>query len=717
MGRRSLIFILTVMAIVNMAMADNLLLRLYVDDILQETKTVNSASESFDFNTSPLKPGIHVVTVMADDGSGVLSSPYSRIFYKQSDYELAQDETEQVRLYVDEKLVETKAANGSTCNFEYDASQLSIGLHTVMVQGVGKAGWLSSPYCRVFYLTPPESRYENIRCFYTIDDSEVFIEGGTEENGLCSFGIDASALADGQHTITCILVLDDGVVCDMETTTFDFMSRDIQGIEISYDGRYVAMATADERDIYYTTDGTEPTMESAVYDGNRFDAAGIRTINAAVYDEEGALDGIATYQIPVYFDGDTATVFIAGSLDQAFGWTNEEEVLNLTIAGALNANDSETIANLPAIRFLNLKEAQFSETNAEIANPTALCVTLPSENVQNIVSVDLPSAGAVIWPAAEAINSGLLQLNDNALLYVDNATIAANSGVRNVVANGHAASITLTDVGNFYCPQAFTASVAEYTHAYGMETAVDGGTQGWETIALPFAPAKVEHQGEEIRPFAANVDPAEYKPFWLYALSEAGWVAEAAIAANTPYLISMPNNPQYSPQYNLTGDVVFTAENVTVPVTEQRVATWGDYALVPTMVAMDVDDAIAPINRYEAYDDCVEGSAFVPALRETAPFEAYLTKGSGFFGPMRISQLGDMSGLPLITKATDDELWRVYSRDGVLYVATSVAQRAVLYGINGQAIRVLDLTPGINEVHGLAPSVYLLKDTKVFINP
>ena len=144
--------------------------------------------------------------------------------------------------------------------------------------------------------------------------------------------------------------------------------------------------------------------------------------------------------------------------------------------------------------------------------------------IDNAVIVGNSELAAVIWNPATAFKASVS--NPNFLLYVKSANYASST-LKNVVVNGTAERITLTDATNgndFYCPQEFTAKTVSYTHNYKMTTGI-GESKGWETIALPFDVQQVTHQnGSELVPFAKWQRTDATKPFWLMELGSSGWV-------------------------------------------------------------------------------------------------------------------------------------------------------------------------------------------------
>ncbi len=256
--------------------------------------------------------------------------------------------------------------------------------------------------------------------------------------------------------------------------------------------------------------------------------------------------------------------------------------------------------------------------------------------------------------------------NPNLLLYVNEASLAPAS-VTNVVVDGAAENIVLTDVeqgnNNFYCPQEFTARRISYTHNYRQATQV-GVSRGWETIVLPFTVQTITHEKNgPLAPF--GVDGG--KPFWLRQLTGNGLVSAQQIEANMPYLISMPNNGRYPADYNQAGNVTFSATNVVVPMTEQREMSGNNRMLIPTTMRVAQSPSVYAINRNAPYENNPEGSIFVADYREVRPFEAYVehTNGARFISLDDLSE-GDVTNIQAIHDIASADVVKVYNLSGVL---------------------------------------------------
>ena len=126
----------------------------------------------------------------------------------------------------------------------------------------------------------------------------------------------------------------------------------------------------------------------------------------------------------------------------------------------------------------------------------------------------------------------------------------------------------------------------------------------------------------------------QYKPFWLYELKETGFSRAADIKAYTPYIISMPNNPNYADDYILSGNVTFTATETYVEADMSRAAMKGSLSFAPAMQRQPQSENILAINLTDYTDgDGIfyeSGSGLLPNIRMVRPFEAFaLTGGTG----------------------------------------------------------------------------------------
>ena len=259
---------------------------------------------------------------------------------------------------------------------------------------------------------------------------------------------------------------------------------------------------------------------------------------------------------------------------------------------------------------LSLDISNFNTANAEMDRIFEECSSLASIKAgnANILTEEYAKIG-----------------NPNLLVYVNEARLAP-SNVQNVVINGLAREIVLTDAqdGNndWYAPQAFVAERISYTRNFAQSTS-KGTSRGWESIALPFDVQTIQHESKGV--IAPFNNSASNKHFWLRRLTDNGLQAATNIEANTPYIISMPNSEEYVADYNLNGRVTFAAQNVDVPATTTKVLALADSSIVmvPAMQRQSRSSSVWALNVGEVRGQYFEGSVFERDYRTVRPFEAY----------------------------------------------------------------------------------------------
>ena len=294
-----------------------------------------------------------------------------------------------------------------------------------------------------------------------------------------------------------------------------------------------------------------------------------------------------------------------------------------------------------------------------------------------------PDLTAVIWNPSAMFKAKVS--NPNFLLYVSQAKFVAWAE-QNAVVDGTAKRITLTDgtKGNdFYCPKAFKAQQISYTHNYSMETGITE-SKGWETIALPFDVQTISHAtAGTILPFKVWTSESETKPFWLYELTAGGYQEAEGIKANTPYLISMPNNSLYLKDYRVVGKVTFEAKDVEVKATNDlNSVRYSDRTFVPNFINKE-DESILALNVNNSlvkYTESDMGGRFVKGLRTVHPFEAYMTTTSN---TRSINVLDDMiTAIKDVRNIVDErnQVFRVYDLRGV-FIKSGTSMEEIKSGL------------------------------------
>jgi hypothetical protein len=190
---------------------------------------------------------------------------------------------------------------------------------------------------------------------------------------------------------------------------------------------------------------------------------------------------------------------------------------------------------------------------------------------------------------------------------------------KNVVINGTAENVELPAKKNieFSIPEEVKAiKKISYTMSFDINYA--SNSYGiWRTIALPFSPTHISNAKKgTLAPFNSDVEGA--KNFWLRELTTNGFVNVSKMERNHPYLIAMPYSQEYDDMYNISGDVTFSAENLSLEEFSDYTpisAVGTDYAMYGTYSYMDASNDVYVLNDY---------NQFVKNQRNLYPYEAYI---------------------------------------------------------------------------------------------
>lgn len=184
------------------------------------------------------------------------------------------------------------------------------------------------------------------------------------------------------------------------------------------------------------------------------------------------------------------------------------------------------------------------------------------------------------------------------------------------------------------------------------------------------------------------------------------------IEANQPYIISMPNNPIYDDNYNISGPVRIYAENVTVPVTQEGDVQYSNRHFRTSMQSIPSSSSILNLNNSEYLGGLKPGSAFISGLRDVNPFEAYMTSTSGE-RVMRI--FNDFSQVDLLPALGDDGL--TVRTEGRTIIINSIADRTVrIYDLTGRLIKNCYILSGEElRMEDMAKGIYIIEGIKVVI--
>lgn len=408
----------------------------------------------------------------------------------------------------------------------------------------------------------------------------------------------------------------------------------------------------------------------------------------------------------------SATLYVPfGSKDKYMataGWNQFKDIVEIsTNNGDIFTDDVNGVTMSFKVTDVDNLTCQFGSGEESAVSQSVTNISIPNEtkglkvvsiadnsivNCASLLSVSFPETietvglnvltgctnlAAIKWNAERAVPDALISgvNNPNLLLYVKDKSYAP-AYVKNVVANGMANEIVLkeTDGGNnFYCPETFKAKRVSFVHNYSMTSGYKE-CRGWETIVLPFNVTSIMSEtGSYVVPRAAwTVGDSQQKPFFLYEWTTTSWQPATAIKANIPYIISMPNNENYDPIYQLKGDFEFVGTNVEVLASDSlETVVYNNKRFVPNYQNKEASQSMLPLNVNNLWDkntktDYTEGSAFLRGLRAVRPFEAYMMMEEGMAAPQMIPVFeNEATGIMdvLLTKKSNSVV-TVYSLNG-----------------------------------------------------
>lgn len=429
---------------------------------------------------------------------------------------------------------------------------------------------------------------------------------------------------------------------------------------------------------------------------------------------------------PAYYSDDThAIISEEGLLENAFEWAGESknDFESYAVSGKLNADDYAFLRTMNGLKHLNLAEVT-SEAIPDKAFAGTRIVSVNMPQMTSSYGKELFSASSTL--CAISLNSAAKPANNvfdgfknpNLLCYLSDAyqktngaSVADVDWITNIVnASGGASSLTLNDGYPFNAPKGFNAVTAKYVKNFSKETAI-GGSQGWESLSLPFDVQEVNQGVYALKPFMTYTSQEGIKPFWLYTPDGSSWEKCDRINANTPYIISMPNNPGYAPQFNTSGNVTFSSRSVTVNATPEAEGFmyYSGCTVWPNFSILSKDLGIYAIND-GWHDGEAPGSVFVKGEHDMRPFECYATSDSSpkalpIFGRSEVDGIEDLF-----------EDIRIWSEGRDILIDSPYDAVLPVYDPAGRQVRMVVVkSGGILREPGFIPGVYLIGNHKILV--
>lgn len=304
----------------------------------------------------------------------------------------------------------------------------------------------------------------------------------------------------------------------------------------------------------------------------------------------------------------------------------------------------ETIGNEAfagtAIASVTIPDKVNSIGNNAFGNTNLITVTIPETvtKTDGFLFYGCKQLNAIFWNSlADAYDRpNSWDFNPYCFLYlkkIDGKTATCGPNWKNIIIDNEAeivefANDDYNNIQSFLIPQAFKAKKIVYKRNFNNRnhSYIELGQSGnWRTIVLPFTPTSYSHaENGVLAPFDSQVEGA--KPFWLRELTQEGFADVIEMKPNVPYIIAMPYNPDiYLPEYNIRGEVVFSAEDVEIAQTPDVLpAVKGPaFNLQPTYQKVGKGPTVYALNTEYWVDGHNYGSVFVRSTQDIYPFEAY----------------------------------------------------------------------------------------------
>ena len=288
-----------------------------------------------------------------------------------------------------------------------------------------------------------------------------------------------------------------------------------------------------------------------------------------------------------------------------------------------------------------------------------------------------------------------------------------------VVKDGYCDELTLDAEANFYCPRNFTAGHVAYSRTFKQTTGL-GTSSGWETLVLPFDVQRITHATKgDITPFGIEGNAH----CWLATPKDGAFTEATEIRANTPYILSMPNNDAYG-DHSLAGSITFSAEETEVHATPSSIAlsaqtetTTVSFVLVSTYDRVGASAEIYALNVGAKYGSFAPGSVFAPGRYDTPPFSAYMMLS-------KTQQAPPYYRIAIEPREKEDEEeditipheLSVASREGFLYIVSSTERIVNLYDAVGHLVQIVRCKAGTTVVGPLDEGMYIIDKTKTYVD-
>ena len=172
----------------------------WIDGAINARQALSSGAS---IDISSLQPGLHTLTVRVKDSNGLWSNQMARIFFVSPPGHTDATSVTACEYWIDG----VKKSGASTLNTQViDISDLTPGLHKVMIRVKDNLGVWNNQIIRTFFVapTPQPSTVTLAKYMYWIDNDVANAVTGdiTDDSGQLFIDMTALQLGDGDHTLT-----------------------------------------------------------------------------------------------------------------------------------------------------------------------------------------------------------------------------------------------------------------------------------------------------------------------------------------------------------------------------------------------------------------------------------------------------------------------------------------------------------------------------------
>lgn len=303
-------------------------------------------------------------------------------------------------------------------------------------------------------------------------------------------------------------------------------------------------------------------------------------------------------------------------------------------------------------------------------------------------------------------------LTGNTIVSFSEAVPAEWAELPNVVVNGTANSIVLSNNGGAYSYSGEINAESVEFHLYPTVSASSGG--GWMSVAIPFAGVsdvapRLKGDGKAggywAKKFVGSTDSA--------LVFET--VGEPLFEANVPYIFA------FSGEGATTDHLTISATNTTVQSSEAVLSEGGSYDMV------SIYNGKSEANAYLLNED---GTRFVLSDEpgEVIPFSAYALRNDAMsaapvlraLGGQRVRSLAildaDEIGFTIATELPAVAVLAAYAEEGDIVIRAGGAGKTAVYSLSGRVMKASALYgEGEMRISGLGSGAYIVAGLKVVL--